>query len=78
MQRREYEMASLLERFEAKCDRSVMHHIWTGSKKADGSGKMKVDGRTVLARRVTWELAFGPLAAETEVMSCPGAKRASW
>lgn len=70
-------MASLLERFEAKVDRSVMHHIWTGSKKADGSGKMKVNGRTVLARRVTWELAFR-LAAETEVMSCPGAKRSSW
>ena len=67
-------MASLLERFELKIDRSGTHHLWTGSKKADGSGKMKVDGRTVLARRVAWELAYGPLPPETEVRSCPGDK----
>ncbi len=64
-------MASLLERFEAKVDPSGEHDLWTGSRLVDGSGKMKVQGRTVLARRVAWELAFGPLPAEVEVRSCP-------
>lgn len=64
-------MASLLERFEAKVDRSGEHDVWTGSRLVDGSGKMKVEGRTVLARRVAWELAFGPLLTIIEVRSCP-------
>ncbi len=53
---------SLAERFEAKVDRSGEHHLWTGSKKADGTGKLKVDGRTVTAPRAAWELAHGPVA----------------
>ena len=64
-------MSTLAERFAEKVDRSGEHHVWTGSKKTDGSGKMKVDGRTVLARRVAWELAHGPLPPEVEVRSCP-------
>jgi integrase len=61
----------LSERFEAKVDRSGAHHIWVGSKKADGSGKLKVDGRTVTAHRVAWELAHGPLVSGVEVRACP-------
>ena len=67
-------MSTLAERFAEKVDRSGEHHVWTGSKKTDGSGKMKVDGRTVLARRVAWELAHGPLPPEVEVRSCPADK----
>lgn len=67
-------MSTLAERFAAKVDRSGEHHVWTGSKKTDGSGKMKVEGRTVLARRVAWELAHGPLPPEAEVRSCPADK----
>jgi hypothetical protein len=63
--------ASLAERFEAKVDRSGAHHIWTGSKVADGSGKLKVHGRSVSARRVAWELAHGPLPSGVVVISCP-------
>jgi hypothetical protein len=53
---------SLRNRFEAKVDRSGEHHAWTGSRTRDGAGKLKVDGKTVSARRVTWEFARGALA----------------
>jgi integrase len=61
----------LSERFEAKVDRSGVHHIWTGSKKADGTGKLKVNGKTVTAQRVAWELAHESLPAGAEVRACP-------
>jgi hypothetical protein len=31
-------MPGLAERFEAKVDRSSEHHVWPGSKLAEGSG----------------------------------------
>ena len=64
----------LADRFEQKVDRFGEHHLWVGSKKADGTGKMKVDGKTVTARRVAWELAKGPLPVDVEVKSCPHVK----
>ena len=67
-------MAGLAGRFEAKVDRSGDHHLWTGSKKPDGTGKLKVDGTTVTARRVAWELVNGPVPAGGEVKACPAAK----
>jgi hypothetical protein len=62
---------SLADRFEAKVDRFGEHHVWTGSKKTDGSGKIRVGGRSVTARRVAWELVHGPLAEGVEVKACP-------
>jgi integrase len=62
---------SLADRFGAKVDRFGEHHLWTGSKKTDGSGKLKVGGRSVTARRVAWELVHGPLAEGVEVKACP-------
>jgi len=64
----------LADRFEQKVDRFGEHHLWVGSKKADGTGKMKIDGKTVTARRVAWELAKGPLPVHIEVKSCPHVK----
>ena len=64
-------MATLRDRFEAKVDRSAEHHLWTGSKKADGTGKMKVDSKAVTAQRVAWELVHGQLPPGTEVLACP-------
>jgi hypothetical protein len=64
-------MATLRDRFEAKVDRSGDHHLWTGSTKADGSGKMKVDSKAVTSQRVAWELVHGQLAPGTEVLACP-------
>ena len=62
---------SLRNRFEAKVDRSGEHNAWTGSRTSDGAGKLKVDGKTVSARRVTWEFARGALAAGVVVKACP-------
>jgi hypothetical protein len=62
---------SLRNRFEAKVDRSSEHYVWTGSRTSDGAGKLKVDGRTISARRVAWELARGALAAGVVVKACP-------
>jgi integrase len=64
-------MLSLAERFEAKVDRSGEHHLWTGARLADGSGQLKVDGRVTTARRVAWELAYGPLDDGLEIRACP-------
>jgi hypothetical protein len=33
---------ALADRFESKVDRSGEHHLWIGSKKDDGTGKLKV------------------------------------
>lgn len=63
-------MISLAERFEAKVDRSGEHHLWTGAKKKDGTGLMKVGGKLVTARRVAWDLAHGPLPSGADVVAC--------
>lgn len=64
-------MTRLGERFEAKVDRSGEHHVWTGSKKADGTGKLKIGGSTVTAQRAAWELAHGSLPEGAKVRGCP-------
>lgn len=35
--------------------------VFTGAKNADGYGVIWVAGRTVLAHRLAWELAYGPI-----------------
>lgn len=67
-------MSTLEARFEAKVDRSGEHHLWTGSKRKDGAGQLKVGGRTVTAHRVAWELVHGPLPPSGQVAACPGEK----
>jgi hypothetical protein len=64
-------MPDLATRFEAKVDRSGVHHHWTGARLADGSGQLRVNGKLTTARRVAWELAHGPLSPEARVMACP-------
>jgi hypothetical protein len=63
-------MAALRDRFEAKVDRSGEHHLSTGSNKADGTGKMKVDSKAIAARRVAWDLVHGALPPGTAVLAC--------
>src|ERR671918_204900 len=58
-------------RFEAKIDRSGQHHLWTGSRLADGSGQLRVNGRVTTARRVAWELGRGSLPSGDRVLGCP-------
>lgn len=67
-------MVGLADRFEAKVDHSGEHHLWTGAKKSDGTGLIKVAGRMTTARRVAWELAHGALPPGKEVASCPDEK----
>jgi hypothetical protein len=69
---------SLRNRFRAKVDRSGEHHAWTGSRTRDGAGKLKVDGKTVAARSVTWEFARGALAAGVVVKACPDDQACVW
>jgi hypothetical protein len=64
-------MATRRDRFEAKVDRSAEHHLWTGSKKADGTGKMKVDSKAVTAQRIAWDLCTAKLPPGTDVLACP-------
>lgn len=67
-------MADLRDRFEVKVDRSGEHHLWLGAKTATGTGALKVDGKTVTAQRVAWELAHGPLTVGQEVSPCTATK----
>lgn len=67
-------MAASDDRFEAKVDRSGDHHLWTGAKKADGTGLVRVKGRLITAHRRAWEIAHGDLSADVKVVACPGSK----
>ena len=67
-------MASLEDRFEAKVDRRGERHLWTGARRGDGSGVLKVAGKLVTAQRVAWELDRGPLPAGARVSVCTGEK----
>jgi hypothetical protein len=60
--RRGTRIATRRDRYEAKVDRSAGHHLLTGSKNADGTGKMKVDSKAVTAQRIAWELVHGQTA----------------
>ena len=54
----------LPERFWAKIDQSLKHKgccICTGAKQSAGYGHFKVDGKMVLAHRLTWEHFNGPI-----------------
>src|SRR5207244_6525194 len=62
--------SSLNERFDAKVDRSGVHHVWLGATKADGSGTFKFKGRVAMARRVAWELANGEITDGATVLAC--------
>lgn len=61
----------VVARFEAKVDRSGEHYLWLGARKPDGSGTFKAGGTSpVMARKVAWELANGPVPPGALVMSC--------
>ena len=53
-------MSSLAERFERMVDRAGDHHLWVGFVAGDGTPQMRVGTTLTTARRVAWELAFGP------------------
>lgn len=67
---------ALVDRFEAKVDRSGEHHIWLGAvHQRRGTGHLKVAGKPTTAHRVAWELAHGPLGSGQRVLPCPDEPR---
>ncbi len=59
------------DRFEAKIDRSGLHHLWLGAAATNGVGQVRIDGKLVTAPRVAYELEHGPLANGDRVLTCP-------
>lgn len=59
-------------RFEDRVDRSGEHHLWTGARAPGrGTGRLKVDGRSVAAHRVAWELEHGSVPGGARIQPCP-------
>lgn len=50
-----------MRRFWDKVDKSGSCWLWTGSNKPRGYGQIKVEGKTIFAHRLSWELAYGPI-----------------
>lgn len=64
-------MDGVSSRFERSVDRTGQHHLWTGAiDTARGTGRLKVDGKTLTAHRVAWEVAHGPLENGSRVLTC--------
>ena len=57
-------------RFEARVDRSGVHHIWLGAVSPGGGGQVRVDGKLLTAARAAWEIENGPVADGVRVLSC--------
>ena len=64
-------MVALAERFYAKVDQSGEHHVWTGSRTAQGFGQVRVEGRLHTATQVAWQLVHGPIPEGGKVTGCP-------
>lgn len=60
---------SLQDRLDAHTDKSGACWVWTGSRQQWGHGKLRnhLTGKTVLAHRLSYELAFGPIPAGMEI-----------
>lgn len=56
----------LADRFWSRVDRSGDCWTWTGAL-VNGYGRIKVEGRSVLAPRIAWELTNGPIPTGLEV-----------
>ncbi len=59
-------------RFEARVDRSGVHHIWLGARLPGGGGQVRVDGKLLTAARAAWEIDNGPVPDGVRVLSCTG------
>jgi hypothetical protein len=59
------------QRFWSKVDKSGDCWLWTGksvTKKKGGYGRLKVNGKSVLAHRYAWELRHGPIPEGKKVL----------
>jgi integrase len=57
-------------RFEARVDRSGVHHIWLGARSPRGGGQVRVDGKLRTAARAAWEIENGSVPDGVRVRSC--------
>jgi hypothetical protein len=57
-------------RFEARVDRSGVHHIWLGARSPGGGGQVRVDGKLLTAARAAWEIENGSVPNGARVLSC--------
>ena len=57
-------------RFEARVDRSGLHHIWLGARSPGGGGQVRVDGKLLTAARAGWEIENGPVPDGVRVRLC--------
>jgi integrase len=57
-------------RFEARVDRSGVHHMWLGAASPAGGGQVRVDGKLLTAARAAWEIENGPVPDGVRVVSC--------
>lgn len=60
--------APIEERFWNKVRKTDDCWFWTGSKSDRGYGKIYWNGKTVRANRVSWELHFGPIPEDQDVL----------
>jgi len=66
-----YSRKTLAERFEAKVDKRTTPEAcwpWTAHKSPAGYGQIRVNGETLIASRVAWELTVGPIPAGLDVL----------
>ena len=67
-------MAIQAQKFWSKADTRGDCWWWPGCKYENRYGSFKVDGRAVVASRVAWELANGPIPAGMRVLHTCGHK----
>ena len=59
----------LLDRFYSRIVEGANGcQLWTGGKIPDGYGMLRVNGISTLTHRLAWELAFGPIPADMNVL----------
>src|SRR5918996_5758829 len=63
-------MARSATPFEERVDRSGEHHVWTGARKANGMGQVRIAGKLFTAAHVAWERAYGPVPDRMRVKGC--------
>lgn len=59
-------MQKFVERFWAKVQKTPTCWLWTAS--GSRYGKLKVAGRDVMAHRIAWELSFGHIPHDMQVL----------
>ncbi len=57
-----------MERFFQKVSKTDNCWLWLANKDNDGYGRIKIKGKTLLAHRVSWNIHFGQIPEEMNVL----------